>query len=247
MLELMVKAGLNAQEDWTYRRKLAVMCRIVGLQGSIGLFGHISLRIPETDIVLMTPGAGSEKTAVRADEIFVFDLAGKIHHHPGGDRPIQIPAEWRIHTQIHRGRPELGCVAHLHAQASTVLGIAGKTMVPVYARAAIFHAGVPTWNNPRLVLTDDMARSLSQALGPHLACQLRGHGSVVVGETLETALVACTYIEENALFQLEAEALGGAIALSPEELRDCSNGAFGIAPRLWDFWERRVITAGLPL
>ncbi|MGH7032385.1 MAG: class II aldolase/adducin family protein, partial [Stellaceae bacterium] len=124
MIELVEKAGLNAEEDWTYRRKLAVMCRTVGLQGSIGLFGHISLRIPGTDIVLMTPGAGSEKTAVRADEIFVFDLAGKIHHHPGGDRPIQIPAEWRIHTQIHRDRPELGCVAHLHAQASTVLGIA---------------------------------------------------------------------------------------------------------------------------
>ncbi|HXR87915.1 MAG TPA: hypothetical protein VN728_13125, partial [Stellaceae bacterium] len=96
MLELMEKAGLGAEEDWTYRRKLAVMCRIVGLQGSIGLFGHISLPIPGTDIVLMTPGAGSEKTAVRADEIFIFDLAGKIHHHPGGDRPIQIPAEWRI-------------------------------------------------------------------------------------------------------------------------------------------------------
>ena len=76
---------------------------------------------------------------------------------------------------------------------------------------------------------------------------MRGHGSVVVGETPETALVACTYIEENALFQLEAEALGAVIPLSPEELHDCSTNAFGIAPRLWDFWERRVITAGLPL
>lgn len=247
MLELAAKAGLSADEDWAYRRKLAVMCRIVGLQGAIGLFGHISLRIPGTDIVLMTPGAGSEKTAVRADEIFVFDLGGMIHHHPGGDRPIQIPAEWRIHTQIHRDRPELGCVAHLHAQASTILGIAGKAVVPVYARAAIFHSGVPIWNNPRLVVTDEMARSLSQALGRHLACQMRGHGSVVVGETPETALVACTYIEENALLQLEAEALGAVIPLSPEELRDCSNGAFGIAQRMWDYWERRVITTGLPL
>ena len=247
MLELAAKAGLSADEDWAYRRKLAVMCRIVGLQGAIGLFGHISLRIPGTEIVLMTPGAGSEKTAVRADEIFVFDLGGTIHHHPGGDRPIQIPAEWRIHTQIHRDRPELGCVAHLHAQASTILGIAGKAVVPVYARAAIFHSGVPVWNNPRLVVTDEMARSLSQALGRHLACQMRGHGSVVVGETPETALVACTYIEENALLQLEAEALGAVIPLSPEELRDCSNGAFGIAQRMWDYWERRVITTGLPL
>jgi ribulose-5-phosphate 4-epimerase/fuculose-1-phosphate aldolase len=247
MLELVAKAGLTADQDWHYRRKLALMCRIVGLQGSIGMFGHISLRIPDTDVVLMTPGAGSEKTAARTDEIFVFDLHGKIHHHPGGDRPLQIPAEWRIHTQIHRDRPELGCVAHLHAPASTVLGIAGKAIVPVYARGALFHPGVPVWDNPRLVVTDDMARSLSEALGDKLACQMRGHGSVVVGETPETALVACTYVEENARFQLEAEWLGGAIPLSRDEARDCSNGALAIAPRLWDYWERRVATTGLPL
>ena len=246
-IELMAKSDVSAEDDWRHRRKLAVMCRIVGLQGSIGLFGHISLRIPGTPIVLITPGAGSEKTDVRADQIFVFDLDGNIHFHPGGDRPMQIPAEWRIHTQIHRDRPELGCVAHLHAEASTLLGIAHKEIVPVYSRGALFKDGIPTWNNPRLVLTDEMAASLSKSLGNHLACQMRGHGSVVVGETIEAALVACTYMEENANLQIKAEALGGAIPLTPTEIEDCSKGAFGIGQRLWDYWERRVITAGIPL
>jgi ribulose-5-phosphate 4-epimerase/fuculose-1-phosphate aldolase len=247
VLEICEKAGLTPEADLEYRRKLAVMCRIVGLQGSIGLFGHISYRIPNTDIILITPGAGTEKTEVRAAEIFVFDIDGKIHYHPGGDRPMQIPAEWRIHTEIHRVRPELGCVAHLHAHASTLLGIAGKPIVPVYSRGAIFGAGVPTWDNPRLVLTDEMAQSLAVSLGDKIACQMRGHGSVVVGDTIETALVACTYFEENASFQVEAEAIGGAQALSSDEIRDCGKGALMIGRLLWDFWERRVVTQGLPL
>src|SRR5579871_3706809 len=115
MTEFARQQGVAAADEAAWRRKTAVMCRILGMQGSIGLFGHISVRIPGSDVVLITPGAGSEKTAVRTDEIFVFGLDGAIHDHPGGDRPMQIPAEWRIHTQIHRDRPEVMAVAHLHA------------------------------------------------------------------------------------------------------------------------------------
>ena len=246
MAGLIEKSGISQDDLWAHRRKLAVMCRIVGLQGSIGLFGHISLRIPKTDIVLITPGAGSEKTAVRTDEIFIFDLEGKIHHHPGGDRPMQIPLEWRIHTQIHRDRSEVGCVAHLHAHASTLLGVARKPVVPVYSRGAMFN-DVPVWDNPRLVVNDDMAASLSVTLGKRTACLMRGHGSVVVGETAETALVACTYMEENIRLQIEAEPLGGACPLSEDEICDCAKGALGMGPRMWDFWERRVTVQGIPL
>lgn len=222
------------------------MCRIVGMQGHIGLFGHISIRIPNTDVVLITPGAGGEKLTVRADEIFVYDIEGKIHHHPGGDRPMNIPLEWRIHTQIHSDRPEVGCVAHLHAHASTLLGIADKPIVPVYARGGLF-TDIPVWDNPRLVLDEPMAKSLSQALGGCIACQMRGHGSVVVGNTAEDALVACTFIEENARFQVEAAALGGARPLNAEEIIDCGRGTLGVGQKLWDYWERKVVTAGVPL
>src|SRR5689334_11561072 len=143
-------------EELALRRKLAIMCRVLGMQGSIGLYGHVSIRVPDTDIVLMTPGAGTRKNRVRLDQIFVFDMSGKILQHPGGDRPMQIPAEWRIHTQIHKDRPEIGSVAHLHAHASTLLGIAGKPIQPVFAQGAMFKEGVPVWDNPRLVITDAM-------------------------------------------------------------------------------------------
>jgi len=249
MSEFARQQGVSEADEWAWRRKLAVMCRIVGLQQSIGLFGHISIRLPGTDIVLITPGAGSEKTTVRSDEIFVFGLDGKIHHHPGGDRPMQIPAEWRIHTQIHKDRPQLGSVAHLHAHASTLLGVARKPIVPVFAQGALFKDGVPVWDNPRLVVTDDMALSLSRALGDKRACQMRGHGSVVVGETAESCLVACTFIEENARYQIEGDALGGAAPMSAAEIADCSRGSVGggLDRMLWEYWERRVAVAGLPL
>ena len=52
-----------SDEEWSLRRKLAIMCRVAGMQGSVGLYGHISIRVPDSDIVLMTPGAGSASDA----------------------------------------------------------------------------------------------------------------------------------------------------------------------------------------
>ena len=77
----------------------------MGLQGTIGMFGHVSVSVPGTNRVFISPGASTEKTTVRAKDIFclfVFDVDGTIVEHLGG----LIPLEWRIHTQIHRDRPD---------------------------------------------------------------------------------------------------------------------------------------------
>jgi ribulose-5-phosphate 4-epimerase/fuculose-1-phosphate aldolase len=220
------------------RSKVAVMCMMLSLQGSIGMFGHVSIRVPGTDRVLLSPGAGSEKGAVKPEDVFVFHLNGEILEHPGGE----VPLEWRIHTQIHRDRPEIMSVTHLHAQHSTLLGIAGRDIVPVFLHGAFLHTGVPTWDDPRLVVNDTQAAALSAALGNHVAVQQRGHGSVVVGESAEIAFFRSTFLEENARKQVEAEILGGALPLRPEEAADCARGTFN--PRLlrllWDYYERKA-------
>jgi ribulose-5-phosphate 4-epimerase/fuculose-1-phosphate aldolase len=220
------------------RRKTAIITRMLNLQGTIGMFGHVSIRVPGTDRILISPGGGMDKSTVQPKDVFVFDINGTIIEHPGGN----IPIEWRIHTQIHRDRPEVMCIAHLHARHATVLGIAGHDIVPVFLHGAFLRDGVPTWNNPRLVVTDEQAADLSRVLGDKLAVQMRGHGSVVVGASAEAAFFGCTFLEENARNQLEAEIFGGATPLSPQEASDCANGTFN--PRLfgllWDYYERKV-------
>ncbi|MGB7038156.1 MAG: class II aldolase/adducin family protein [Xanthobacteraceae bacterium] len=137
------------------------------------------------------------------------------------------------------------CVCHLHAPHARALGIAGKPLVPVFLHGSFLCTGVPTWNNPRLVMNDAQASDLSRALVNYRAAQMRGHGNVVVGATAEEAFFACTFLEENAQIQLQAEVAGGAIPLSEEEARDCAEGTFN--PRLfgllWDFYARKVALA----
>jgi ribulose-5-phosphate 4-epimerase/fuculose-1-phosphate aldolase len=230
--------GAFMNDETALRRKTATLTRMLNLQGTIGMFGHVSVRVPGTDRILLSPGGGTDKATVQPDDVFVFDLDGNILHHPGG----LIPLEWRIHTRIHRDRPECMCIAHLHARHATVLGIAGHDIVPVFLHGSFLHGGVPTWDNPRLVVNDEQAADLSRALGDKIAVQMRGHGSVVVGESAEAAFFGCTFLEENACKQLEAEIIGGAIALSADEARDCCASTYN--PRLfnllWSYYERKV-------
>ncbi len=115
----------------------------------------------------------------------------------------------------------------------------------MFLHGSFLCTGVPTWDNPRLVVTDDQAADLSRALGHHGAAQMRGHGSIVVGASAEEALFACTFLEENAQMQLQAALAGGGIALSEDEASDCRTGTFN--PRLfgllWTFYERKVTLA----
>lgn len=225
-------------DEMQLRKKTATLTRMLNLQGSIGMFGHVSIRVPDTSKCFISPGASTEKSAVRPEQIFVYDIDGTIVEHPGG----LIPLEWRIHTQIHRDRPDAMCVCHLHAPHARALAIAGKPLVPVFLHGAFLCTGVPTWDNPRLVVTDEQAGDLSRTLGDHGAAQMRGHGSVVVGSSPEEAFFACTFLEENAQIHLQAEIAGGAIPLTEAEARDCTAGTFN--PRLftllWNFFERKV-------
>ncbi len=225
-------------EEALLREKTATLTRILNLQGTIGMFGHVSVRVPGTDRCFISPGASTEKTTVRPEHMFVYNIDGTIIEHPGG----LIPLEWRIHTQIHRDRPDAMCVVHMHAPHARALGIAKKPLQPVFLHGSFLCTGVPTWNNPRLVVNDDQAADLSRALGQHSVAQMRGHGTVVTGKTAEEALFCCTFLEENAQIQLQSEIMGGAIPLSEDEARDCMEGTF--SPRLfallWTFYEQKV-------
>jgi ribulose-5-phosphate 4-epimerase/fuculose-1-phosphate aldolase len=225
-------------EEALLREKAATLTRMLNLQGTIGMFGHVSVRVPGTDRCFISPGASTEKTTVRAEHMFVYNIDGTIIEHPGG----LVPLEWRIHTQVHRDRPDAMCVVHLHAPHARALGVANKKLSPVFLHGSFLGTGVPTWNNPRLVVNDDQAADLSRALGKYQVAQMRGHGTVVVGTTAEEAFYCCTFLEENAQIQLQSEIMGGAIPLTEEEARDCMEGTF--SPRLfallWTFYERKV-------
>ena len=228
------------------REQLATCTRIFAMQGMIGVFGHVSVYQPETKRVFITPGMGSDKGSLRAEDMLITDLDGKPLE--GREGP---PVEWPIHTALHGARADAVAVAHLHTPYATLFSIAKREFQPVTLQGAIFSEGVPLYPQAQLITTPARGSSLLKVIGDKRAALLRGHGIVVAGKNLQEVLFASLVLEDDAKKTMQAATLGEIGTISPEECR-----TFGAeialerrAQRAWNYfcslearWDRQPAT-----
>jgi len=228
------------------REQLATCTRIFAMQGMIGVFGHVSVYQPETKRVFITPGMGSDKGSLRAEDMLITDLDGKPLE--GRDGP---PVEWPIHTALHGARADALAVAHLHTPYATLFAIAKREFRPVTLQGAVFNDGVPLYPEAQLITNPERGHSLLKVIGEKRAVLLRGHGIVVAGQNLQEVLFASLVLEDDAKKTMQAATLGEVGTISPEECR-----AFGAeialerrAQRAWNYfcslearWDRQPAT-----
>jgi ribulose-5-phosphate 4-epimerase/fuculose-1-phosphate aldolase len=192
------------------REKLALCARALHKIGVYDLAGHISMRVPDSPLILITPGGGLDKSRLTGADMTTMDEKG---NHVGG--PYPPPLETPIHTVVHAARPELESVAHLHAHWSTVFSIVERPMSIVLLPATTLGERVPTFDVPHLVTTVELGEQLNTALGSEAAILMRWHGITVVGDTLEQMFERSLFIEENARLLWEASALGTPMPVPP--------------------------------
>lgn len=205
-------------------------------EGLIERYGHISAYAPDQGLVLFTPNASAVRGRLRASDVVCTDLEGNLV----GDRP-ERPLEWIIHTAIHRARSDALAVIHTHPLFSTSLTIAGQRIRPVYMHGAILGAEpVPVYDDPCVITTPEQSNRLVQVLGSARAVELRGHGSVVLGETMEGAFAAAIFLEENSKKQLYASLAGNITYMTPDEIdRTAPNVSQQALEGLWDYYVDR--------
>ena len=126
--------------EFELRGQLATCTRIFAMQGMIGVFGHVSVYQPEAKRIFITPGMGSDKGSLRAEDMVPIDLSGKPLEGEQGP-----PVEWPIHTALHGARSDALAVAHLHTPDATLFTIAKRKFQPVTLQGAIFADGVPLY------------------------------------------------------------------------------------------------------
>ena len=215
------------------REKLATCTRILAMQQLIGLFGHISAFDPESGRVYFSPGMGSDKSSISADNILVGDLGG-----PTQSGSQRLPAEWPIHTELHRRRKDALAVAHLHAPAATLFSVQDRSFRPLTLQGSVFAGGMPLFTEPHLVTSPSQGARLAELIADRPGACMRGHGIVVVARDVEQMLFAALILEDEAKKAVQAATLGHLHCLSDA---DCE--AFGgvkefpgRAQRCWNYY-----------
>jgi L-ribulose-5-phosphate 4-epimerase len=161
----------------------------------ISTFGVVSIRIPNTEYVLITP-SGFSKLTLNTNHLIIVDLKGKLVQ--GNFRPsVETP----MHTHIHERRPELSTVIHTHSPMACAFAAANMEIPCVSAEQAFYLGGrIPLVRKYSLPGTQEPAEleAIVKALRNINAVLLRKHGVVVVGKTPEDALDIAVVLEDVA-------------------------------------------------
>ncbi len=225
------------------KEKVALATRMLVREGVLASSGHVSMRVPGTNLVLIGPGDVT-RDILAADDIVTVDLDSRQI-----DGKRQQPGETEIHNGIYRARPDVMAVVHTHPVHSVVFSITGKPILPVSVHGAIFADGVPVFENVGHVNTRELGDGLAKALGSRRAVIMKMHGAAVVGRTLEEAFVSSLQLEENAEKQLWAEATGTVQPMTADEAKRCVEQSFGPGSirKRWQYYLDRENAATRPV
>jgi L-ribulose-5-phosphate 4-epimerase len=208
-------------DEDTLRLEVAACCRLAEYLDLFDFSGHISAKIPGTDFILI-----NSRTSIRSN-IGPQDIIQVNWKDDDFGKGSLAPSEIHLHTVVYQRRPDVNAVAHLHSPAVIALSVTGKPIVPVIYRGYMFGEGVPFYDNSRTIASSSDGKALAETLGQRRAVIMRGHGSVVVADTLQALLYYSLSLELNARNQLSAYQAGVTpLPLLPEEIAE-GNRHFG--------------------
>jgi ribulose-5-phosphate 4-epimerase/fuculose-1-phosphate aldolase len=193
---------------------------VLGAEGHGDLiWGHVSARDPDGRGVWMKAATyGFDE--IEPDRVILVSPEGMVLEGEG-----RRHAEYPIHTEVVRARPDAGAVVHTHAPSAVAFGSLELPLRPISHEGTLF---VPP-DVARFTRTGDLI--LTATLGGEVAAALRGrnavllvnHGIVTVGPDVPTAVVTAVLLERACRMQLAAMASG--------EIRQWSSDEEALAKR----------------
>lgn len=222
--------------------KLAMACRMLFLAELVDYSGHISARIPGTDRFLIN-GHPVSRSAVTPDDIVTVDRDGK--RVKGKWNP---PSELPMHVRTYLARNDVQSVAHLHNRMVVVLSMADRPLMPASNPGALFGPGtIPVYQDPALIHTNEQGDAVAKTLGNRDAAILRGHGSIVVGESIEWTFAGCIDLEESAMRLCFASFMGPVRFYTDDEAARVAQGRrrMPVIQKVWDHYAAKAKMAGV--
>jgi ribulose-5-phosphate 4-epimerase/fuculose-1-phosphate aldolase len=190
---------------------LVAAYRILADHGVIDAYGHVSLRSPRNpDRYYLARSLAPE--LVQEEDLIEYDLDSQPLNANGRESVL----ERFIHGEIYRTRPEVKCVVHNHSPSVVPFSVTDVPIRALYHMAAFIGDGLPNFEirdvrkgTDLLIRDPQLGKALASTLGAKPAALMRGHGSVVVGESVPRAVGRSVYLEINARMQMQAMTLAG--------------------------------------
>lgn len=169
------------------RCKVAAVYRLVDLFGwSQNIYNHISARInQELEHFLINP-FGLQYNEITASSLVKIDIQGNLIDQ-GSTNFLFNRAGFNIHASIHRARPDIKAIIHVHYPPVVAVSTFKQGLLPLSQEAAIV-GEVSYYDYTGILVDTDEQDAIAQALGIHNKVMImRNHGAVACGVDIEEA------------------------------------------------------------
>ena len=242
------KGQTPAQEDADRIADLVVANHILADQGVVDGFGHVSVRSaanPQHYFI----SRSRAPALVSADDIMEYDLDDNAIDARGRSSYL----ERFIHSEIYRARPEVQSIVHSHSAAVIPFSVSDVPLRPVSHMAGFLIRETPVFEireaggdeTDMLIRDKSLGAALARTLDQGTVALMRGHGDVVVGLSVRTAVLHAIYTDLNARLQSEALKLSANVTYLNEieaarigEINDRQ------VDRAWEIWKLRATARG---
>jgi len=179
----------------------------------VGTWGNISARLPgEENLLAITP-SGMDYLSLTPEDLVLAELTGEIME--GSRKPsIELP----LHLAVYNARPEIQAVVHVHSVYATAWAAARKSIPGALEDLVQIAGGDVKVADYALPGTEELGGNAVRALKGRQGVLLANHGLLGAGRDLKEALKVCQIVEKAAKTLLAAQLLGGAVALSEEDI-----------------------------
>ena len=220
MPDTISKENNMTEAEHTTRVDLAAAFRLVDLYGwSDMLATHLSARIPGPDEHFLINPVGMMFEEMTASCLVKVDIDGNIL----SESEFGInPAGYTIHSAVHMGRKDAGCVMHTHTAAGLGVATQKSGLLPLtqMALAVIAQTGYHDYEGPAFDLRE--RDRLINDLASNNVLILRNHGLLTVGKTVAEAFGWLFRAERACRFQLSFQQAGVPAQEIPKEVQDIS-------------------------
>ena len=216
--------------------------RILAEHGVIDAYGHVSLRSPkDPNRYYLAHSIAPER--VQAEDILEYDLDSR----PLDDAGRESVRERYIHGEIYKTRPDVMAVVHNHSPSVIPFSVTGVPMRALFHMAAFVGDGLPNFEirdvqkgTDLLVKTPKLGAALARILSQKPAALMRGHGAVVVGESLPRAVGRSVYLELSARMQMQALLLSKKITYL-DKAEVVASMPIQDYKRAWPLWRAKAL------
>jgi len=175
-----------------FDQDLAQVCRILAQHRMIDLWGHVSLRIPKSDAIAVSPRFGQRvlPQTICAADVLICDLDGTILEGQG-----ELPLQFAVDLALYRMSPATGACLVSQPRTAMAAAIAGVALAPITHMESETAFRSPATLDGELALDAQAARPLAEALGHAGIAQQRGIGLWTSGRDVFDALIIAYHNE----------------------------------------------------